>query len=103
RLHALDTASVTENANARSRFGRQQQPRDRVGIRAVVTRCGVAGHLAAIVRLPRGPGVVLADLLAGRVEEVGFGCPEDPLETRRVVLAGLAVINLHTDSVRLER
>src|SRR5258707_6549844 len=68
-VQPLDALCAAENAVARGRFCGEQQPRDRGRGRTVVARLDFAGHFASVVRFPGRTGVVLADLLPGKVEQ----------------------------------
>src|SRR5229473_5352899 len=73
-----------------------QQPRD--GIRR--WRIGPFLHrtqdLAAIGGFPMWAGIVPADPVSARVEEIGFGSHERPFVSPALILSGTAFVDLHT-------
>ena len=78
--------------------GREQQPRNGLRVRCVLTVHDFSHYFASIGVLPRGSPKVLANGSSSGIEEIGFRRFEDPGEL--LVRPILANINLKTRCMR---
>jgi len=103
RAHALDALRSAKDTFARRRLGVQQQPGNGVGVRTIIPRLDLPLYFAFVIRFPRRTGIVFADPPSGIVEEICLRGFEDPFEFAGIGPVGVALINLYTRGLRLER
>src|SRR6267143_4129214 len=84
------------------RLGAEQQPRNGIRVWATVAGFHLADYCTSVSRFPGWTCVVFADLSTCAVEELSLGSLEHPFKERRLVSAGLALVDLYPCRERLE-
>src|SRR5947209_5723852 len=92
-IHALDARDLAERAGRTDGLRGEEQPGDGIGRWRVGTFLQRAEDLAAIGRLPMWAGVVSADPVTARVEQIGRRSYEGPLVSPGLILCGAAFVD----------
>src|SRR5258708_7297338 len=94
-IHPLDARDLAERAGRTDGLRDEEQPGNGIGRRRVGTLLQRAEDLAAIGRFPMRAGVVSADPVTPRVEQIGLGGYERPFVSRGLIPSSTAFVDLH--------